>query len=129
MNDRTIARGITVVCLVDRRRGALSRLLRHAGFTVIESFTADQVVAICVNNRIDAVLLDQDLFVETEGWSVAQSVKLVRPRLFVLLVSRASRLHDKLPEGVDAVVPQDAPKEAVAALRLMLGLQDAANAS
>jgi DNA-binding response OmpR family regulator len=102
--------------------------MRHAGFTVIDSFTADQVVAICVNNSIDAVVLDQDLFVETEGWSVAQSLKLVRPKLCVLLVSRATRLHDRLPKGVDAVVPQEKPQLAVAALRKMLGLEGAASA-
>jgi DNA-binding response OmpR family regulator len=128
MKARTVARGITIVCLADRRRSPLSRVMRHAGFTVIDSFTADQVVAICVNNSIDAVVLDQDLFVETEGWSVAQSLKLVRPKLCVLLVSRATRLHDRLPKGVDAVVPQEKPQLAVAALRKMLGLEDAASA-
>lgn len=128
MKDRTVAPGVTIVCLVDRRRNPLSRVMRHAGFTVIDSFTADQVVAICVNNSIDAVVLDQNFFVETEGWSVAQSLKLIRPTLCVLLVSRATRLHDRLPKGVDAVVPQEKPQLAVAALRKMLGLEDAASA-
>jgi DNA-binding response OmpR family regulator len=128
MKDRAVARGITIICLVDRRRNPLSRVLRHAGFTVIDSFTADQVVAICVNNNIDAVVLDQDFFVETEGWSVAQSLKLIRPNVCVLLVSRAKRLHDRVPKGVDMIVTQDEPRHAVAALRKMLGLEEAANA-
>ena len=129
MKARTVSRGITIVCLVDRRRNPLSRVMRHAGFTVIDSFTADQAVAICVNNDVDAVVLDQGFFVETEGWSVAQSLKLIRPKLCVLLVSRAVSLRERLPKGVDVVVPQDKPKQAVKALRAMLGLQDAASAS
>ena len=129
MKARTVARGITIVCLVDRRRNPLSRVMRHAGFTVIDSFSADQVVAICVNNDIDAVVLDQEFFVETEGWSVAQSLKLTRPKLCVLLVSRAVSLRAHPPKGVDAIVPQDKPKQALAVLRKMLGLQDAAGAA
>ena len=128
MKDRTVAPGVTIVCLVDRRRNPLSRVMRHAGFTVIDSFTADQVVAICVNNSIDAVVLDQNFFVETEGWSVAQSLKLIRQKMRVLLVSRATSLYDRLPKGVDAVVSQQKPQLAVAALRKLLGLEEAANA-
>lgn len=129
MKARMVARGITIVCLVDRRRNPLSRVMRHAGLTVIDSFTADQAVAICVNNDIDAVVLDQNSFTETEGWSVAQSLKSIRPKLCVLLVSHAAALRERPPEGVDVVVPQDKPKEAVTALRRMLGLRDSAHAS
>lgn len=129
MKAGTLTRGITIVCLVDRRRNPLSRVMRHAGFTVIDSFSSDQVVATCVNNDIDAVVLDQEFFVETEGWSVAQSLKLVRPKVCVMLVSRAVSLRDRLPKGVDLIVPQDKPKNALAALRKILGLQDAAKAS
>jgi hypothetical protein len=45
------------------------------GFRVVESYTTDRAVAICVNNSIDAAVIDQDCFVETDGWSVAQSMK------------------------------------------------------
>lgn len=129
MKARTVARGITVLCLVDRRRNALSRVMRQAGFTVIDSYTADEVVAICVNNDIDAVVLDQGFLAETEGWSIAQSLKSIRPKLFVLLVSRAVTLRGRPPRGVDAIVPQDKPKQTIAALRKKLGLQSAADAS
>lgn len=94
----------TVVCLVDRRRNALTRALRRAGFTVVESFTTDQVVAICVNNQIDAVLLDQEFFVEVDGWSVGQSLKLIKANLCVVLASRATHLTSVPPRGVDVVV-------------------------
>ena len=122
MKGRRLAKTVTIVCLVDRRRNPLSRVMRHAGFMVVDSFSTDQVVAMCVNNDIDAVVLDQDFFVETEGWSVAQSLKLIKPKLCVLLVSRAQRLHDSLPKGVDAIVSQQ-PQEAIDALRDMLGLE------
>jgi len=120
MKDRTPTDAPTVVCLVDRRRNPLSRVIRNAGFTVIDSFTPDQVVAVCVNNRIDCVVLDQDFFVEVDGWSVAQSLKLVRRSLCVLLVSRATRLHDRLPKDVDAMVSQDQPQQVINMLRQLL---------
>ena len=128
MKGQRLTRTVTVICLVDRRRSPLSRVMRNAGFTVIDTFTADQAVAICVNNHVDVVVLDQDFFVETEGWSVAQSLKLVKQNLCVLLVSRATRLHKALPKGVDAIVSQGNPQHVVVALREMLGLADAANA-
>ena len=93
---------LTLVCVVDRRRNSLCRALRDAGNTVIETFTTDQAVAMCVSNRIDAVVLDQEFFVEVDGWSVAQSLKLVKPSICVLLIARAKPL--KLPKGVDAMV-------------------------
>jgi len=95
---------LTVVCVVDRRRNSLSRAMRSEGITVIETFTTDQAVAMCVSNQIDAVILDQEFFVEIDGWSVAQSLKLVKPRICVLLATRARALNDKLPKGVDAMV-------------------------
>ncbi len=94
---------LTIVCVVDRRRNTVARLLRSAGNVVIESFTTDQAVALCVSNRIDAVVLDQEFFVEIDGWSVAQSLKLVKPGVCVLLVTRATPLRKTLPEGVDAM--------------------------
>ena len=70
--------GKTVLLLTDRRRSLLKRHLTHAGYLVAETFTPDQAVAICVNSLIDVVVLDQSFFVETAGWSVAQSLKAVK---------------------------------------------------
>ena len=94
---------LAVVCLVDRRRNALCRSLSAAGITVTESFTTDQVVAVCVSKHVDAVVLDQEFFVELDGWSVAQSIKLVKPTICVLLATRAQLLSSRVPRGVDAV--------------------------
>lgn len=110
------------MCVVDRRRNPVARLLRQAGFTVVETFTTDLAVALCVSNQIDCVVLDQDFFVETEGWSVAQSLKMVRPTTCVLLVSRALGLKDKLPKAVDAVLSARQPREVVEVIRRLLNL-------
>lgn len=95
---------LTVVSLVDRRRNAVSRGLRKAGIIVIETFTTDQAVAVCVSNHVDAAVLDQEFFVEVDSWSVAQSIKLVKPSICVILSTRARFLTERTPKGVDAVV-------------------------
>jgi DNA-binding response OmpR family regulator len=88
---------------------------------VIESFTTDHAVAVCVNNRIDAVILDQGCFVETDGWSVAQSVKAAKPRVCVLLVSPSKRLSKRMPKGVDAMVGADDNPQVLSRLESLLG--------
>ena len=97
---------LIVVCLVDRRRKGLAAAIRKAGITAIESFTTDQAVAVCVSRQVDAVVLDQELFVELDDWSVAQSVKLVRPSICVLLATRAGFHGQRLPRGVDVMLPR-----------------------
>jgi len=110
----------TVVCLVDRRRNARTKALRRAGFNVLESFTTDQTVAICVNNAVDCVLLDQEFFLEVDGWSVAQSIKLIKANLCVVLVARAPNLTEVTPRGVDEVVRYDEPQKAVEAIKRLV---------
>jgi len=106
----------TLLLLIDRRDNPLSRFLRQHDFRVIEAFTTDQAVAVAVNNRIDAAVLDQDFFVETDGWSVAQSLKLIKKNLCVVLVSRATRIEDRLPAGLDAMVSDREPLQLLEAL-------------
>jgi DNA-binding response OmpR family regulator len=103
-------RSLAVLCVVDRRNNRLTRTLRGRGHAVVEAYTGDQGVALCVGDHFDAVILDQELFIETEGWSLAQSFKMVRPTICVLLVSRARRLETRKPNGVDAIASvQDIP--------------------
>lgn len=110
---------LTVVCLVDRRRNVLCRGLASAGITVVESFTTDQAVAVCVSKHVDAVVLDQEFFVEVDGWSVAQSIKLVKPTICVLLATRAQFLSSRVPRGVDAVHASSDTKGIIAELHKM----------
>ncbi len=119
---------LTVVCVVDRRRNAVARALRNAGNVVIESFSTDQAVALCVSNRIDAVILDQEFFVEIDGWSVAQSLKLVKPGIGVLLVTRATPFRKELPESVDAMVEQGDPNQILLTLEDMTKAKSSAAA-
>src|SRR5579864_3355062 len=88
----------TVLLLIERRGSRLRGLLTKAGYRVVDSFTTDHAVAVCVNNPVDAVILDQDCFVETDGWSVAQSVKAAKPNIGVLLVSRAKKISKRMPK-------------------------------
>ena len=107
----------TVLLLADRRSSALKKALRKAGFQVLEIFTTDHAVAVCVNNRIDAVVLDQNWFVESEGWSVAQSIKAVKPNVSVLLILATRKISAKLPPGVDAMIAAGNPAAVVAQLK------------
>lgn len=96
----------TILLLVDRRQSRTSRILKDLGYGIMTTYTPDHAVAICVNNKVDAVVLDQQHFIETEGWSVAKSLKMIRATICVILVVRAKVLAPELPEGVDAVVAE-----------------------
>lgn len=107
----------TVLLLLDRRGTSLiKRRLLRANYVVLETYTTDHAVAVCVNQPVDAAIVDQQLFVETEGWSVAQSLKAVKSHLCVLLISKARRLTRKLPKGIDAMISGDEPDEVLAEL-------------
>jgi len=96
----------TVLLLADRRQSETSRALKAAGYRVLMSFTPDHAVAICVNNNIEAVVLDQEHFVVTENWSVAQSIKMIKAKICVVLVVRGKIVGRQLPAGIDAIVPE-----------------------
>jgi hypothetical protein len=84
------------------------------------TYTPDHAVAICVNNPIDAVILDQEHFIETEGWSVAKSLKMIRNHICIVLVVRGKMIGYTLPAGVDAVVAEHDSQALVATLKNIL---------
>jgi len=84
------------------------------------TFTPEHAVAICVNNAVDAVILDQQHFIETEGWSVAKSLKMIRNNVCIILVVRGKIIRHDPPAGVDAVVPEQDPPALIASLRHLL---------
>ena len=110
----------TIVLLADRRHSQTAKALKGLGFRVMTTFTPDHAVAICVNNPVDAVILDQEHFILTEGWSVAQSLKLIRNSLCVLLIVRGKIVGSDLPAGVDAVVPDHDVMSLTATLKHLL---------
>jgi len=118
--------GKTVLLLTDRRKSVLKRHLTTAGCLVAETFTPDQAVAICVNSPVDAVVLDQAFFVETEGWSVAQSLKAVKANVCVILVISVERFNEELPQGVDAMVGESASDLLACLDRLVHRVEDGA---
>ena len=109
-----------MLLLADRRNSQTARILKGSGYRLMMTFTPDHAVAICVNNPIDAVVLDQEHFVQTEGWSVAQSIKMIRHRICVFLVVRGKIVGHDLPAGVDAIVPESDPQALIATLRQLL---------
>lgn len=96
----------TILLLVDRRQSRTARMLKSAGYNIITTFTPDHAVAMCVNNKIEAVVLDQQHFIETEGWSVAKSLKMIRANICVVLVVRGRLVTHDLPDGVDALISE-----------------------
>jgi PleD family two-component response regulator len=98
---------MTVVLLADRRQSRTAQMLKGAGYRVVTTFTPDHAVAICVNNKVDAVILDQDHFLVTEGWSVAQSLKMIGRTMCIILVVRGRRIGDDMPKGIDAIVAEE----------------------
>ena len=111
---------ITIVLLADRRHSRTAKALKGLGYRLVTTFTPDHAVAICVNNSVDAVILDQEHFIQTEGWSVAQSLKMIRRNLCVILVVRGKLVGGDLPNGVDAVVPDHDAQALTTSLKHML---------
>jgi DNA-binding response OmpR family regulator len=110
----------TIVLLADRRNSQTAKALKGLGFRLMTTFTPDHAVAICVNNPVDAVILDQEHFIQIEGWSVAQSLKMIRNNLCVVLVVRGKIVGSDLPAGVDAVVPDHDALALTATLKHLL---------
>jgi DNA-binding response OmpR family regulator len=76
-----------------------SAFLSH-DYEVLSASTPQQAVAICLGNNVSAVVLDSEFFTEN-GWSAAQTFKMVKPRLPIVLLEKD---HDGMtPKGVDAV--------------------------
>ncbi|HET9836909.1 MAG TPA: hypothetical protein VFR84_01660 [Candidatus Angelobacter sp.] len=110
----------TVLLLADRRSSQTARLLKASGYRVMTTFTPDHAVAICVNNPVDAVILDQPHFIETEGWSVAKSLKMIRNSVCVILVVRGRMIGRNAPAGVDAVVAENETQSLLNSLKTLL---------
>src|SRR5690349_16720743 len=95
-----------VLIVADRRQSQTGRMLKAANYRVLTSFTPDHAVALCVNNPVDAVVLDQDHFIVTDNWSVAQSLKMIKSNMCVLLIVHGKIVGKDLPAGVDAIIPE-----------------------
>ncbi|HKV93193.1 MAG TPA: hypothetical protein VJW20_11660 [Candidatus Angelobacter sp.] len=119
-DKRVPAKNYTLLLLADRRTSQTAKALKGSGYRLMMTFTPDHAVAICVNNTVDAVILDQEHFIQTEGWSVAQSLKMIRHSICVILVIRGKIVGKDLPAGVDAVVPESDPQALLVSLKNLL---------
>lgn len=106
----------------------LERVLREHAYTVVVPATADQAVALCLHNRFHASLIDEGTLAEAEDWSVAQSLRMVRPSVPVLLLVKGAVTKEQpVPDGVDCLVSDADPSEIVNALqRCMRGTANTA---
>jgi len=99
------------------------REVKTSGFEVIVAFTADQGVAIYMGNQVAAVLLDA-AFIRNDDWTVAKSLKLIKPGVPILLLDcRDPSRSEGLPPSIDAVASSGDPKKVLAELRRCLAQQ------
>jgi DNA-binding NtrC family response regulator len=103
---------------LSEHRSELERVLREHGYTVVVPAAADQAVALSLHNKFHAALIDEVTLTQAEDWSLAQSLKMVRPQVPVLLLVKASDTKQQpMLEGVDCVVSEAAdPLEVIDAL-------------
>jgi hypothetical protein len=91
--------------------------IKAAGLNLSVAFTPESAVASCLGNHFAAVVLDAAL-IRNDDWSVAKSLKLVKPTLPILLLDPrdASRKKD-LPENIDALACSDDPNDVLVKLK------------
>jgi ActR/RegA family two-component response regulator len=77
--------------------------LQKNGYAVSEAHSPDHLIALCLSNPATAVIVDICQLREIEGWSVAQSIKMVQSSLTVLLLCHGAIPEAELPAGVDAL--------------------------
>lgn len=109
--------GSIVLFIVAGHYERLERILLTSGYTVVVPPTPDQAVAVCLHNRVAAVLIDEGMLTEVEDWSLARSLKAVSPHTPVLLLVRDSGAYRDLPPGVDCVLTENEPMQVLKALR------------
>ena len=99
--------------------GPILRAIKTSGYQIALAATAIQAVAISVGNLVSAVVLDAD-FIRNEDWSVAKSLKLVKPSLPILLLDPKDISRNALPANIDAVSNHDSTDDILAKLKHLL---------
>lgn len=79
---------------------AICSTLPRREYEVLSATTPEQAVAVCVSNNVAAVVLDSEFLTEA-GWSAAQTFKMVKPQLPVVLVGQGQ--EQVPPHGIDAI--------------------------
>lgn len=92
-----------VLLLLKTHSRFLVEFLQKNGYAVSEAHSPDHLVALSLGNPAIAVIVDICQLGEIEGWSVAQSIKMVNPSLTVILL-----FHGVIPERVEPPTGVDA---------------------
>jgi DNA-binding NtrC family response regulator len=90
-----------IILLLDSHSRFLQQFLHSQGFATSYASTADRALALCVSNPVQAIVIDEGLLASVDGWSVAQSVKMVKPSIPVILLSHGPLTNASLPDSVD----------------------------
>ena len=69
-------------------------------YEAVSASTPQEAVACCSSNHVAALVLDSE-FLTKEGWSAAQSIKMLNPTLPILLLEQGH--NGDIPSGVDGV--------------------------
>jgi CheY-like chemotaxis protein len=77
-------------------RCEVAERLREAGYTVVETASGEEAIAMCKSDvSIDIVLTDIHLIGSANGWDVAECVRADRPNVSVLYTSGKSIDHGR----------------------------------
>ena len=96
---------------------ALLNRIKAAGLEVTLAFTSDSAVALCVGNHFAAVVLDAAL-IRNDDWSVAKSLKLIKPTLPILLLDpRDATRRNAIPPNIDGLASCDDPNDVLVKVR------------
>jgi DNA-binding NtrC family response regulator len=90
-----------IILLLDSPSRFLQQFLHSQGYATSYASTADRALALCVSNPVQAIVIDECLLASVDGWSVAQSVKMVKPSIPVILLSHGPLTSASLPDSVD----------------------------
>lgn len=91
-----------VLLLLKSHSPFLAEFLERNGYPSGEALSPDNLVALCLSNPVRAVIVDVCQLGEIEGWSVAQSIKMVNPSVSVILLC-----HGTTPEKVQLPIAVD----------------------
>lgn len=99
---------------------AIENELKAAGINVTLAFTSDSAVALCLGTHFAVAVLDARL-IRSDDWTVARSLKLVKPTLpIVLLDSRTQDRRENLPPNIDVLASSDKPGHLLCQIRKLL---------
>ena len=110
-----------VLLLLDTYSSYLEHLLRLRGYEVCRTDTPEHAVAVCCGNDVKVVVLDERFLGESDGWSLAQSLRMVRSGIAVILLHHGP-LPEVLqnPETIDRVVSDTDVQGILQAVKLAL---------